>query len=113
MAAVFWRSLAKGLCKYVTPGTRGVEVVGFPDWLLEIVSDSSVFKDKQQLRHAYHEALSLHVGIESPQGIARVPSQPGVRVTGGNGLQHPARGGVADRFEYVNHAMVAECFARR
>jgi hypothetical protein len=56
MAAIFWRSLAKGLCKYTTRGKRGVEIVGSPDWLLEIVSDSSVFKDKQQLRQAYHEA---------------------------------------------------------
>src|SRR5262249_12109278 len=32
------------------------EVEGTPDWMLEIVSDSSVQKDTQQLREAYHRA---------------------------------------------------------
>ena len=32
------------------------EVVGTPDWVLEVVSDSSVEKDTQTLRQAYHRA---------------------------------------------------------
>jgi len=32
------------------------ELVGTPDWVLEIISDSSVHKDTEQLRRAYHAA---------------------------------------------------------
>lgn len=32
------------------------EIVGTPDWVLEVVSDSSVEKDTQTLRRAYHRA---------------------------------------------------------
>src|SRR5262249_26589734 len=32
------------------------ELEGTPDWVLEIVSDSSVEKDTQELRSAYHRA---------------------------------------------------------
>jgi Uma2 family endonuclease len=56
MVAVFWESLEKGLCKYASRGERDSEIVGSPDWLLEIVSDSSVIKDTQNLRRAYHQA---------------------------------------------------------
>jgi Uma2 family endonuclease len=37
------------------PG-RYVEIVGTPDWVLEVLSDSSVQKDTQRLRVAYHRA---------------------------------------------------------
>jgi Uma2 family endonuclease len=33
-----------------------VEIEGTPDWIMEIVSDSSVFKDTKRLRAAYHRA---------------------------------------------------------
>ncbi len=56
MLAVFWESLEKNLVHYVTRGDREVEIVGSPDWALEIVSRSSVTKDKRQLRQAYHRA---------------------------------------------------------
>jgi Uma2 family endonuclease len=56
MLAVFWDSVEQGLVEYVTRGDREVEIVGSPDWALEIVSRSSVTKDKRQLRHAYHRA---------------------------------------------------------
>ena len=56
MLAVFWDSLEKNLVHYVTRGERDVEIVGSPDWALEIVSKSSVTKDKRQLRGAYHRA---------------------------------------------------------
>jgi Uma2 family endonuclease len=56
MVAVFWQSLARGHCKYTARGDRDVEIVGSPDWILEIVSDSSVIKDTVELRQAYHEA---------------------------------------------------------
>ena len=56
MLAVFWESLDKNLVRYVTRGKRDVEIVGSPDWALEIVSRGSVTKDKRQLRKAYHRA---------------------------------------------------------
>jgi Uma2 family endonuclease len=39
-------------------GERGqyIEVEGAPDWVLEVVSQSSVHKDTKQLRQAYHRA---------------------------------------------------------
>jgi Uma2 family endonuclease len=35
---------------------RAMEIEGSPDWVLEIVSDSSVAKDMRDLRQAYHRA---------------------------------------------------------
>jgi Uma2 family endonuclease len=57
MVAVFWDSLESGKVRYVkTKKERGVEIEGSPDWVLEIVSDSSVVKDTIDLRDAYHRA---------------------------------------------------------
>jgi Uma2 family endonuclease len=56
MLAVFWESLEKNLVRYITKRNRDVEIVGSPDWVLEIVSRSSVTKDKRKLRKAYHRA---------------------------------------------------------
>ena len=56
MVAVFWKSLEEGRVEYSARNEKELEIVGSPDWLLEIVSDSSVFKDKTQLREAYHRA---------------------------------------------------------
>jgi Uma2 family endonuclease len=59
--AVFikWETLEKGRAK-LTPrgGKQGqfMEIEGSPDWVLEIVSDSSVKKDTTKLRSAYHRA---------------------------------------------------------
>ena|SRR5437870_2054670 len=33
-----------------------IELEGTPDWVMEIVSDSSAYKDTQELRQAYHKA---------------------------------------------------------
>jgi Uma2 family endonuclease len=41
------RKSAEGQC---------IELIGTPDWVLEVVSDSSVRKDTRQLREAYHAA---------------------------------------------------------
>ncbi|GEM_PF-601691 len=56
MVAVFWESLEAGRVRYVTKKVHEMEIEGSPDWILEIVSTSSVVKDLQQLRQAYHEA---------------------------------------------------------
>jgi Uma2 family endonuclease len=39
------------VCCLITHGDLGT-----PDWVLEVVSDSSVEKDTEQLREAYHRA---------------------------------------------------------
>ena len=33
-----------------------IEIEGAPDWVMEVVSDSSVTKDKKELRGSYHKA---------------------------------------------------------
>jgi Uma2 family endonuclease len=51
-------SLEAGRVRWVTGAKPhiNVEIEGTPDWILEIVSDSSVFKDTKQLRVAYRRA---------------------------------------------------------
>jgi hypothetical protein len=56
MVAVFWESLEAGRVHYVTKNGREMEILGSPDWALEIISDTSVVKDAKQLRQAYHQA---------------------------------------------------------
>ena len=57
MVGLLWESLESGTVRYVTnKKDRTVEIEGSADWLLEIVSDSSVKKDLHQLREAYHKA---------------------------------------------------------
>ena len=56
MVAVFWESLEAGRVRYATKHGREMEILGSPDWTLEILSDSSVAKDTKQLRQAYHQA---------------------------------------------------------
>lgn len=54
--AVFWESLEKNRVRYIERKQRELEIEGSPDWVLEIVSDSSEYKDNHLLRHAYHRA---------------------------------------------------------
>lgn len=56
MVAISWDALESGRVRYVTKDDREMEIVGSPDWVLEIVSDSSVAKDTRLLRKAYHRA---------------------------------------------------------
>jgi Uma2 family endonuclease len=56
MVAVLWDSVDAGLVRFVSKKGRELEIVGSPDWAMEIVSDSSVVKDKETLRRAYHLA---------------------------------------------------------
>ena len=62
MVAIFWDSLEAGRVRYVTKKLHEMEIEGSPDWLLEIVSTSSVKKDLEQLRQAYHEAMRRSLG---------------------------------------------------
>ncbi len=68
MAAVFWDSIEQHLVHYVSRNDRDLEIVGSPDWLLEIVSDSSVVKDTRELRQAYHRARVREYWIIDAQG---------------------------------------------
>lgn len=56
---VLWESFDEGRVEKVArrdaPG-EFVELEGTPDWVLEVVSKSSVKKDTQELREAYHRA---------------------------------------------------------
>jgi len=44
------------------------EIVGTPDWVLEVVSDSSLEKDTQTLRRAYHRAGILEYWLVDARG---------------------------------------------
>lgn len=49
-------------------GDRYVELVGAPDWVCEVVSDSSVDKDTRLLRQAYHQAGILEYWLIDARG---------------------------------------------
>jgi Uma2 family endonuclease len=53
-----WATLRKGVLRRVrtADGDDFIEFEGAPDWILEIVSPSSVTKDKKKLRLRYHRA---------------------------------------------------------
>jgi Uma2 family endonuclease len=54
--AVSWRSIEEGRFRVVVKEDAYPEMEGSPDWVLEVVSPSSVTKDKKTLRTAYHAA---------------------------------------------------------
>lgn len=58
MVAISWPSLESDKVRFVSAkkGEHAMEIEGSPDWVLEIVSRSSVTKDTRDLRHAYHQA---------------------------------------------------------
>lgn len=54
--AVLWDTAESGRVKYVVKDDQRVEMIGAPDWVMEVVSNSSVPKDTKSLRQAYHAA---------------------------------------------------------
>ena len=56
LLAVSFRALKSGRVRYIERNERIVEIEGSPDMFMEIVSDSSVKKDLEDLRDAYHRA---------------------------------------------------------
>src|SRR5262245_43573567 len=63
---VTWKSFEMGRVHLGTRQDRPgqyVELVGSPDWVLEVVSRSSATKDTQALREAYHRAGVLEYWI--------------------------------------------------
>lgn len=65
------RSIRTGRVRLVPRAKRAgqyLELEGGPDWLLEIVSDSSVRKDTEQLRIAYHRAHVMEYWLIDARG---------------------------------------------
>lgn len=54
--AVLWKSIEARRVRFIVKKRQEIEIQGRPDWVMEIVSDSSVAKDTKQLRKAYHKA---------------------------------------------------------
>jgi Uma2 family endonuclease len=54
--AVLWATIEAGRVRYIKQKGVETEIQGTPDWVMEIVSNSSVHKDKRHLRSAYHAA---------------------------------------------------------
>ena len=53
-----WDTIKKGALRNVATadGEDVIELEGTPDWIMEIISPSSVTKDKKKLRKSYHRA---------------------------------------------------------
>jgi Uma2 family endonuclease len=66
-----WETLENGRVK-LTPERKKegqfMEIEGSPDWVLEIVSDSSVKKDTKKLRSAYHRARIFEYWLVDTRG---------------------------------------------
>jgi Uma2 family endonuclease len=54
--AVLWKTLESGRVKLHSDDGKCTELQGSPDWVLEVVSPSSVTKDTRRLRRTYHAA---------------------------------------------------------
>jgi Uma2 family endonuclease len=54
--AVLWKTLASGRVKLHSEDGGCTVLQGSPDWVLEVVSPSSVTKDTRNLRRSYHAA---------------------------------------------------------
>ena len=91
---VSWESLEGGRVRLVPDKddlNRYLEVEGIPDWVLEIISDSSVGKDIRLLREAYHRAripeywlvdargkeIDFQILVHKPRGYVPAPHRGG------------------------------------
>jgi Uma2 family endonuclease len=54
--AARWETFEAGRLKFIVRDDQARALEGTPDWVMEIVSDSSVGKDTKRLREAYHRA---------------------------------------------------------
>ncbi len=69
MLATSWESIESGLVRFVSSSKdREIEIEGSPDWVLEIVSRSSVVKDKRELKQAYHQAAIREYWLVDARG---------------------------------------------
>lgn len=90
-AAVLWETLDAGRVRYVVRKGISHAIEGSPDWILEIVSPSSVKKDTKTLREAYHRAkipeywlidargdeIQFHILLWRRNGYVAAPSKDG------------------------------------
>lgn len=89
-----WDTLQSGRLRYLpmkSDPKLSVELEGTPDWVLEVVSVTSVVKDKRYLRRAYHaagvpeywlmddlgEAVDFQMLVHRPEGYVPVAAQDG------------------------------------
>ena len=91
--SVLWETFASGTIREVPTkeGDDWIELEGTPDWILEIVSPSSVAKDTVKLRGRYHRAqvpefwlidvrrnkLDFSMLLWHPDGYRPAPSKGG------------------------------------
>jgi Uma2 family endonuclease len=54
--AILWETIEARRVRFVKTRAGETEIQGSPDWILEVISRSSVRKDKKDLRLAYHVA---------------------------------------------------------
>ena len=89
--AALWETIESGRVQFITKKGIELEMQGTPDWIMEIVSSSSVTKDKKLLRKAYHKAgipeywlidargeeILFHILHWRPSGYAAAPVKDG------------------------------------
>jgi Uma2 family endonuclease len=54
--AALWETIESGRVRFIERNGQEVILEGSPDWMMEIISNSSVAKDTKVLRQAYHDA---------------------------------------------------------
>ena len=89
--AARWEAFENGRVRFIVRKDLQRALEGSPDWIMEIVSDSSVGKDKKKLRAAYHRAhieeywiidargddIDFQILTWRPAGYVSVPSKDG------------------------------------
>ncbi len=111
-----WPTIELKRLQFVGGGEDAVELAGTLDWVLEVVSDSSVVKDTEVLRKAYHRAgvgeywlvdgrkdLSFNVLVREKDGFIEAESREGWRysTTFGRWFHLDRRRGRLGRWEYL------------
>ena len=54
--AILWETIESGRVRFLERRGSEWQILGSPDWVMEIISESSVGKDTKKLRKAYHKA---------------------------------------------------------
>jgi Uma2 family endonuclease len=89
--AALWDTIESGRVQFLAKKGVELEMQGTPDWVMEIVSSSSVTKDTKQLRKAYHKAgipeywlidargeeILFHILVWRQSGYASTPVKNG------------------------------------
>jgi Uma2 family endonuclease len=118
-----WDTLESGRARLVPrlqEGEEYWELQGAPDWVLEIVSKSSVVKDTRLLRAQYHQAgiteywlidargeeIDFQILLHQPSGYVRAPRRRGWQQSRvfGHSFRLERRRGRLGLWEYTLHA---------